>query len=235
MGAIFGNYRHHPLGARLSAKSTLNIMTQTQIANPYLDEYLAITSRKVVPAYGAANIHVPYHLALWLARESLIAKYGFAIPCQEAIEALVELSPIVEIGCGLAYWASLINAAGGEVVPYDINVNKRGKVLTCCTNKYIKPYIQVFKGGPEVIELHSDKTLFLCWPPYDTSMANACLFAFLEFGGKNLVYIGEGEGGCTADDAFHALLDAKMLPVRTIDIPVYTGIHDRMEIWQAKS
>jgi methylase of polypeptide subunit release factors len=47
--------------------------------------------------------------------------YAFASPNSEALKALVKLSPIVEIGAGVGYWAALLRQQGAEVVAIDQN------------------------------------------------------------------------------------------------------------------
>ena len=53
------------------------------------------------------------------ARAGLVRRYGLAIPTDEAIAACVARSPLVEIGAGLGYWASLIAQQGGDIAAYD--------------------------------------------------------------------------------------------------------------------
>jgi hypothetical protein len=167
-------------------------------------------------------------------RDECILKYAFAVPGPEALQALVELSPIVEIGAGLGYWAHLLEQMGADVTAYDLHVNKSGKVKLYSEKRYVQPYTTVIRGEPAAAWLHSDRTLFLCWPPYDEPMAFDSLDNYLKGGGQTLAYVGEGSGGCTGDDAFHELMGEKMEHERTVGIPVWWGIHDRLEIWRAK-
>lgn len=59
-------------------------------------------------------------------------------------------------------------------------------------------------GGPESLAAHPDRVLFLCWPPYDDTMAAEAL---LNYTGDTVIYVGEGPGGCTGDDLFFHLLE----------------------------
>jgi hypothetical protein len=207
----------------------------TNFKNPYLEEYLRGTGGVKLSTYGFPNFDIEGSISRFQLRAESLEKYSYAIPDQEAIEALVEYSPVVEIGCGLGYWAHLVQQAGGEISPYDINVNDEGLVKLYRRDTYVKPYTEVFKGGSEVLEQHADKTLFLCWPPYDESMAYVASQTYLNNGGKTIIYVGEGNGGCTGDDQFHELLEERMERVKSIYIPVWDSIHDRMEIWRVKS
>lgn len=65
-------------------------------------------------------------------------------------------------------------------------------------------FFPVQQGSVEKLAEHPDRVLLLCWPPYDNPFAADALRAFQ---GDTLIYIGEGTGGCCADDDFFDLLD----------------------------
>jgi len=148
------------------------------------------------------------------SRDEWVKQYAWAIPTEKAIQKLCDLSPIVEIGAGTGYWASLVKQLGGEIVCYDkfLNHNK---------------WFSVLQGGPEVLSKYPDYTLFLCWPPYATSLAFDCLKAYQ---GKHFVYVGEDDSGCTGCDDFHELRHKQFVEIEEIKIPQYHGIHDCMFI-----
>jgi hypothetical protein len=151
-------------------------------------------------------------------RNTMVNKYAWAIPCDEAIEELVKLSPLVEIGAGTGYWAKLVKEAGGTIICYDI---KPPELV----------WHDVNQCGTEAAERKLD-TLFLCWPPYDDTMAHDCLKLYK---GNKLVYIGEGYGGCTGCNLFHELLNNEWILVKRIYLPQWNGIHDSMYIYERKA
>lgn len=159
-------------------------------------------------------------------RDHLATEYAWAIPSDEAIQALVEAGPIVEIGAGTGYWASLVAKAGGTIVAYDAHPPQSG------TNPYRhrRAWFDVREGGPEKVTSHPQHTLFLCWPPYKSPMAHAALSAYT---GKRVVYVGEF-WGCTGDDAFHDLLSDQFEEGRYVKLPQWRGIHDAMMIFERK-
>ncbi|MBS1722787.1 MAG: hypothetical protein JSS66_07385 [Armatimonadetes bacterium] len=209
-------------------------MTQNLVQNPYLDAYKAVCT----PALSAISAVSPVigdvllTVNTWQTRDRCLEQYGFAVPSQEAIELLATLSPLVEMGAGLGYWASLVEALGADIVAYDKYVNKRGKVKLYSSTKYGKPFLPVHKGTTEVLELHADRTLFMCWPPYDSPMASDTLQAYLDHGGQTVVHVGEGPGGCTGDDRFFGLLEEHMEETQTLDIPRWPGIRDYLSVWR---
>lgn len=158
----------------------------------------------------------------FLKREEYIKKYAWAIPNEEAIRICTKYSPLVEIGAGNGYWAKLIREAGGTVYTYDCK-----SIISC---KAVASRF-VVNGFPEDVARHNDCNLFLCWPPYDVGMAANCL---KHFSGKYVIYIGEGRGGCTADDRFHDILATCFTDIETVNIPQWPGVHDYLSVLERK-
>lgn len=72
----------------------------------------------------------------------------------------------------------------------------------------------------------------LCWPPYDAEMATRAL---ARYKGSCVIYIGEGAGGCTGDDDFHAELAAKWNLATSCEIPQWDGLHDEVFVYVRSS
>jgi hypothetical protein len=162
-----------------------------------------------------------YSAKIWQEREESCRKYSWAIPNEPSLSTLLRYSPIVELGCGTGYWSALLSDMGCSIVAID-----------CCTKSTPIFYPQAIKGNEHLLPMYPDHTLFLCWPPYDNPMAYNAL---LKYHGKHVVYIGEGMGGCTADDLFHEYLDNKFNCIEEIAIPQWCGVHDFMSVWEIKS
>lgn len=164
----------------------------------------------------------------WKQRDIFCSRYSWAVPSQEAIELLVGLCPLVEIGAGLGLWAHLVARAGGDVIAYDIKpTSKRGR------NSYHGRHSRhhpVIKGGARKTARYPGRTLFLCWPP----MSNMAHEALRFYRGNRVVYVGEWRHGCTADDAFHGVLDRQWNYVSGLDIPQWYGLHDTLTVWERK-
>lgn len=163
------------------------------------------------------------HAERLAARRRLVRRYSFAIPDDAAVAAIAALSPLVEMGAGTGYWASLLAAAGADIVAYD---QRPGR------NDYTdhEPYFQVSLGVAADAERHPDRTLFLCWPPM-TGMAAKCL---AHYRGQRLAYVGEGVGGCCADEAFFAALDREWCEVARQEIPRWQYMRDELYIYERK-
>jgi hypothetical protein len=168
------------------------------LINPYHDLYRRLSDE-------------PPELQLAL-RKKLIWAYSWAIPNGEAILAIAERSPLIEIGAGTGYWAWILKQAGADVIAFDSDP--------------LQPphWIDVQHGSSRTVADHPDRTLFLCWPPYESSMASEALESFT---GSRLVYVGEW-GGRTADAGFHEALSSRWTVTRSVKIPSWPGFRDEV-------
>ena len=209
-------------------------MKQKFSNNPLFEEWLAAyqLDREFREEYNSPDYKMETAVRLSSFHRNTMfemrTKYSFAIPCDDAIEKVLQYSPLVEIGAGNGYWANVIASNGGDVVAYDhIPPRDGGNVFFEKPNQWF----DVQKGGPERIAAHRDRTLFICWPEYREPMAYDCVKTYK---GRYLIYVGEGWGGCTGDDKFHELLKDKWNLLDRINIPQWDGIHDFMYVYRRK-
>jgi hypothetical protein len=142
-------------------------------------------------------------------RFALCATYSWAIPSPGAIAWITQrLSGrgIVEPGAGAGYWAWQLAQAGADVIAYEPS--------DPADNKFVSgpewfPVLRDDHGAPAK---HPDRSLLLCWPNYAEPWAE---WSLATYKGDQLFYIGEGEGGCCADDGFFSLLEAEWEEVAT--------------------
>lgn len=74
------------------------------------------------------------------------------------------------------------------------------------------------------------KVLFICWLSYSQSWAYEYLKIYIENFGTRLIYIGEGFGGCTADDNFYSLISEKGNIVQEYSIQKWEGVNDFLQL-----
>lgn len=187
-------------------------------------------------------------------RDEAIARYGFAVPTDESVAAIADCSPagVIEIGAGTGYWAELLRDHGVDVIAYDIDPPPSP------TNKWFAgtaPWHPVAVGAEDVVSQFPERTLLLVWPTRNETWPADAIELFHQAGGTRLVYIGEGPGGRSGDDRFHALLgtidhcyacrynlsdaictcDTPTLWVKTksIEIPQWEAFDDRLHVYQA--
>ena len=181
--------------------------------NEYLSRFHAIQTNRDFP-WGIDCVK----------RDPLVREFAWAVPSDEAIAAIAELSPIIEVGAGTGYWAMLLQQAGADVLAFDIAPPDKSSN----SYRHTKTWFPVQQGDASVAALHPDRTLMLCWPNYSDSFAFDCLSAYQ---GDRLVFIGEGNGGCTGSEEFFVLLAAEWTLQSEVMLPQWAGIHDYLSIY----
>ena len=162
------------------------------------------------------------------ARDKLVRMYAWAIPTEDALKVICKYSPIVEIGAGTGYWAYLLKKMGADVVCYDLPTGTIESISEFRMRHMEHIWHPITIGNEESVKKHEDRTLFLCWPPYDEPMAYNCL---KKYKGKTFVYIGEGYGNCTGDNKFHRELERNWNEVERCEIVVWNNIYDRLIVY----
>lgn len=199
------------------------------ITNPYLDTLLkevpieqsirGSIQFKSYDYHGFDGNHTEY-------RYKYVRRFAWAIPDNQALHEISQFTSCVcEIGAGTGYWAYMLSQCKVSVVAYDLYVPGRDN------NQYghKQTYFDVQPGDVLSINHHHNRALMLCWPPYQNTMCEAILELFH---GEKVIYIGEGEGGCTGTDKFHEMLDTGFKLVEIIDIPQWDGIHDSVYLYE---
>lgn len=144
----------------------------------------------------------------------------------------------VEMGAGMGYYAYQVAQLGVDIVCYDIAPpdtvtdnhfhSPRKSHDDDFTGETVKTWHPILHGTPEMLQHHADRTLFLCWPPM-SDMAAQCLE---HYAGNTLVYIGEGDGGCTADETFFEMLEEGWHEVASHKPLQWDGIHDYIDVYE---
>lgn len=138
-------------------------------------------------------------------RDELLARFGFAVPDDAALDVIARHSPngVVEVGAGLGYWAKLLAERGVDVVAYDTVPPPSPD------NQWfagVDPWYPIAAGDQRVAAEHPDRTLLIVWPTCNEDWgADAALLHALA-GGQRLAYVGEPPGGRTGDARLHAAL-----------------------------
>ena len=165
----------------------------------------------------------------YMSRGNFTSKYAWAIPSENAIlgikEFIKDKGHILEVGAGLGLWASLLQMVGLQVIPTDGFCSHELEKSTPQTRFTHVEHLD----GIKAIQMYKTPCLFMCWPSYGSPFATNCL---KEFQGEYLIYIGEGQDGCTADNDFFEILENSWTSVERIDIRRWWGIWDRIEIYQ---
>ncbi len=188
--------------------------------NPYLLEAKKFIKLSCLNDYEAFGIQREKRL-------ELVRKYSWAIPDEDAINEIVKYSPIVEAGAGTGYWAWLISQKGGDIIALD-------KFPPATSYNYYNHNYQhfpVYYGDEESIKDYQDRTLMLCWCPYNNDMGYNHI---RNYNGNHLILIGEEEGGCCGNDEMFSLIEERFYLITNISIPQWDGIHDILKIYKRK-
>jgi hypothetical protein len=199
------------------------------VSNPYWEIVRQIPC-DTISAYFFGH---PYPLGdpmrLLTDRHALCGTFSWAICSPGSIAWIAERldgNGIVEPGAGAGYWAWQLAQAGVDVAAYEPK--------DVAGNHHVDgdPWFPLLRGDHEVTAQHPDRSLLLCWPTYGDPWAEQALAAYK---GSQLFYIGEGHGGCCADDGFFERLRAEWEEAGDCPAHVsYSGIHCNLTEYRRK-
>ncbi|HMH90144.1 MAG TPA: hypothetical protein VK586_03565 [Streptosporangiaceae bacterium] len=192
---------------RIGGSAAVDQVVPEGTRNPYWE----IIRRLPLDTWGQFRLEVdlfffePGHPVHKLAsREALCMTFSWGIPSPGDIAWIATRlggRGVVEPGAGSGYWAWLLTQAGADVVAYEPVIAEE--------NNYVADGVQwhpVLRDDHGATARHPGRAMLLCWPEYAQPWAAWSLAAYR---GDQLFYVGEGAGGCCADDEFFALLDAE--------------------------
>lgn len=144
------------------------------------------------------------------------SRYSYAIPCQEIVEIIKEYGKIIEIGCGLGYWANILHHNEIDIIAVD-TMQEWGNSTTT--------HFDIIKeDGVKYLVEHdgcSDRTLFLCWSRDADGFVK-------KYKGDTIIVIGEMDGGCT-----WSMTDRKNWQrIRIVQMPTWPEIHDCLMVYK---
>ena len=135
----------------------------------------------------------------------VLRRYGFAVPTDAALDAIVACSPrgVLELGAGTGHWAALLARRGVDVVAYDVAPPPSPANAWFAG---VQPWHHVHPGDERVVEECAERSLLLVWPTWNETWASDAVDGYHAAGGHCVVFVGEGPGGRTGDSGFHARL-----------------------------
>ena len=156
-------------------------------------------------------------------------KRSFAILSHELLVGIIKLfaelnvGSVVELAAGkgwLSYW--LVKYSIPVLGCFD-NMSWDAHFMGSLDFVENKDSVKAVKDFPDV------KLFVMCWPPYDNSMAYDVFDAMKE--GQYLLYIGEGWGGCNADDKFFNTVRNHEIEVG-ISLLQFKGLRDHVFLYK---
>ena len=176
--------------------------------------------------------------------EPLTHLFSFSVPNHEALDAIAAVGPIVEVGCGTGYWASLLRLRGVDVLAFDLH-----PPTTAASDNgfHSAAWTEVLRGGPEVLSQDGSasdpgRALMLSWPSNDPADCwdARCLAAYR---GDTVVYVGSwnvgslavpGFAGTCSSPAFQRALAAGFELAATVRIPAWPASADLVTVWKRR-
>lgn len=155
---------------------------------------------------------------LFKIREDFVGEFGFAVPNAEFINDLTKLGPILEIGSGTGYLAHLLLTAGVDIIATD--AGQEGYEFSC------GHWGNVIKmEAHEALLKFQERTILLAWPCLGEPWGAEALK--LMKSNQEIVFIGEGMGGCTADSKFFEILNQEFEKIQKLTWRAFPCIHDK--------
>lgn len=164
------------------------------------------------------------------SRNALVKKYAWTISDPVTLQFVVnycEGHKILDPLAGTGYWAFLLSQFGIDVICSDKDP---------FNNKYhsgaILHHKIVQQDAVDAVRLNPDRTLLLSWIPYSDPLGSSILN---QYNGNRIIYIGENEYGCCADDDFFAKLERGWDEVASHRPIQWFGLHDYVTIYERKA
>jgi hypothetical protein len=159
-------------------------------------------------------------------RHELASLFSWAIPTDAALDALARHAPLVECGAGMGYWLALLRARGVDAVGYDRS--RPGKSNAWHSRaRSLWTAIGRLKSV-EAARRHPERTLVLCWPPYDDDAASYEVLR--AYRGNTLIHVGERDQGTTGSVRFHRELALNWTLTEELELPHWPRLQDRVMV-----
>jgi hypothetical protein len=149
---------------------------------------------------------------------------SFSIPATETLKEIsifADGDVIEEHFAGTGYWAYLLEKEFNQkVLAHDLNCDHYAVSNT-------KSFVPIITRNVTRAKPKANSTVMMSWIPYESAEADKFLRKMNK--GQKLIHISEGEGGCCAADSTFKILDNEFECVKTSDMVVFHGLHDRMD------
>ena len=159
-------------------------------------------------------------------RWDYIKKFGFVLLSERLAKDIAKYSPLLEIGAGNGALANRISKYGADIRAVD---DKSGDYPF----EHEQYYPVEKMSGYAAVWAEPKRTILMAWPSLSQGWANEVLKRMRP--DQTIIYIGEGLGGCTADDDFHKNLDDSFEHLHNIDMYQWHGLHDTCQVYRKLS
>lgn len=239
------NTLNHSLDKNLSLEYDLLTQKLQQSLDPSLKLELnsflesGLVSEKIEHLFKDRNYYnkdnnFELKFSLMTLRYSFVERFGFVLLNEKLINTLSHFlkdKTVCEVGAGTGWLSHQLQKKGVNIIPIDYKPGHDSEF------GFKKLHTDILiTNGVDYLENNFPEVIILSWPDYDTSFASDVLNNLQK--GQTLIYVGEGEGGCTGDDSFFELLYKKtklnesMSDALHKDSLCWTGVHDRWHVFE---
>jgi hypothetical protein len=184
--------------------------------NPYLELFRHLMASRPTPLLDLAE-----------RRRELASLFSWAIPTGAALDLLSKYAPLVECGAGMGYWLALLRARGVDAIGYDL---KRPGPKNAY-HRTRQPWTAIQRqSSVKAAQRHCNRTLVLCWPPYDDDAAS--YQALRAYCGELVIHIGELDEGATGSVRFHRELALNWTLAEELELPHWPRLQDRVMVYR---
>ena len=156
--------------------------------------------------------------------------FSFSIPSVESLVKIQSLGkPIISAGAGTGYWEFLLTKFYAlDVIAFDSNTSYPESMH----------YMDIQKGGPEMLKNFEDRALLLAWPDKDEE-SKFSLECLNYYDGNTIIHVGELHGetfssnpwGQSTSRIFQMEIGKKFRCVYRRRLPNWPGYMDSLSIW----
>lgn len=189
-------------------------------------EYKEVLEKGTGRMFYSSKMSSDENMEIWRKREDYRKSISWHIPNEDLIDCLFKNSPIISVGSGYGYSESIANQKGCDIICTDISNGSDNKWC----HEGIKRMEIIKMEASEAIQNHSERNVFMAWPPYDNPMAYEVVKKMCV--GRILIYVGEGYGGCTGDDNFFEYVSKNFEEIEQITIDSWSGIYDNCTVYK---
>lgn len=202
----------------------MNIEIQLQKCIEEMEQANVPTQFPKIPSY-----YFPENIQEWYqAKNTMRRKFGmYALVDKTWTKELAEWignKRCLEVMAGAGWLSKALAEHGVQIIATDDYswFDGHKKINHVYTVENLDAVSSIQKYGNQV------DILIMSWPPYSDNRAYK---AMQEWGQLNtIIYIGEGYGGCTADDNFHNHFYTEAYNDLHFSMPQLDGLHDYVQI-----
>ena len=187
-----------------------------------LREYISINIQ-----FGPDKLSKGWNIKEFEKRQFYCSNFSWAFITIKELRILSKIigdKSVLSIGSGYAFIEKGLQLLGVNIIPTDSYVHPMTNIVYTWTD------VEVLNHKEALAKYNTD-ILYMSWPTYDDPYAFESLKLFK---GNLLIYIGEPQDGCTANDDFYDLLEKEWNCKEEIKITNWNSIHDSIFIYERK-